>query len=485
MDFKLARPNRCALAIGWRAVALAALSYGVISLLTQTQLYATAVVLAGVAILIGVDVARVIGRVAHSMEQDLERLAVVGSDIPVAGLNVAGLDEVSRVTEPFERAASILGAARAERQQQLEYLQTLLDTVAAALIVVDEEGHVTLANRAARGLAAQSSSSQDAVGAQGGGGTRHLTVQDAGVPHLTAQGAGGAPHLTVQGVGGTRHLTALGLDGARQLMTLAPGAREIVSLADGRRVFVAVSQFSVPGGPAQRLLSLQRIAGDLDAVELKAWQDMADVLTHEMMNSLTPIASLSESLETLLRGHSEEDVAGAVEAIKRRSRGLMDFVGRYRAVAELPAPATQRVRMDELLRGIERLLAPIFREKGVAYRRSVSPDDLACVADPQLLEQAVINLLRNAADAVAEVEAPRVDVTCEQRDDRMVMTIADNGCGVPDARREKIFVPFFTTKTGGSGIGLSLARHIVLAHGGQLDVRGAVFTVTLPAAQQN
>jgi nitrogen fixation/metabolism regulation signal transduction histidine kinase len=442
MDFKLARPHRFALAIGWRAVALAVLAYGVIALLVQTQLYATAVVLAGVAMLIGVDIARLIGRVDRSMEQDFERLAVVGSDVPVGGL-----EEVSRATEPFERAASVLNAARAKRQQQIEYLQTLLDTVAAALIVVDEEGRVTLANRAARALALGSMEALDAIAAVGPSGTRHLTA-------LTA------------------------------------GAREIVSLADGRRLFVAVSQFSVPGRPPQRLLSLQRIAGELDPVELKAWQDMADVLTHEMMNSLTPIASLSESLEALLRGHAEEDVAGAVEAIKRRSRGLMDFVGRYRAVAELPAPKPQHVRMDELLRGIERLLEPAFRETGIAYRSSVSPQDLACAADPQLLEQAVINLLRNALDAVVGADGPRVEVTCELHEDRMVMAVADNGCGVPDARREQIFVPFFTTKAGGSGIGLSLARHVVLAHGGQLDVRagsprGSVFTVTLPASHQN
>lgn len=440
MDFKLARPSRFALAIGWRAVAVAALAYGIISLLSQTQLYATAAVLAGIAMLIGVDIARVIGRMDRSTEQDFERLAVVGSDVPVARL-----DDVSRPTEPFERTASILSAARAERQQQLEYLQTLLDTVAAALIVVDEEGRVTLANRAARALAAAGSSSS---------------------------------------LGG---IAALGSRGAQHLITLAPGAREIVTLADGRRVFAAVSQFSVPGRPPQRLFSLQRIAGDLDAVELKAWQDMADVLTHEMMNSLTPIASLSESLEVLMRGHAEQDIAGAVEAIKRRSRGLMDFVARYRAVAELPAPSRQTVRMDELLRGIERLLASTFREKGIAYRSAVRPDDLACLVDAQLLEQAVINLLRNAADAVVEAEDPRVEVTCELREDRMVMAIADNGCGVPDARREQIFVPFFTTKSGGSGIGLSLARHVVLAHGGQLDVRGndgggTVFTVTLPVA---
>jgi nitrogen fixation/metabolism regulation signal transduction histidine kinase len=423
---------------------VAVLAYVIVHLLASTQLYATALIVAGVAAWVIFDIARFVGRAERSAQHDFERLAVVGSDTPLARLG-----ELPSASGPFERAAGILNAARAERQQQLEYLQTLLDTVAAALLVVDADGRVTLANRAARALASGS-------------------------------------------VDRLEKIDALGAAGARHLLALAPGAREIVSLAEGRRVFVSVSQFTVPGQPPRRLLSLQRIAGELDAVELKAWQDMADVLAHEIMNSLTPIASLSESLETLLREREQardpqEEVAGALEAIKRRSRGLMDFVGRYRAVAELPAPKTQRVPMDEFLRGIDRLLAPTFRDRGVAYRSSVSPADLACVADPQLLEQAVINLLRNAADAVTGAREPRIEVTCELCDGRMVMAIADNGAGVPDARREQIFVPFFTTKAGGSGIGLNLARHVVLGHGGQLDVRanaprGTVFTVILAAA---
>jgi two-component system nitrogen regulation sensor histidine kinase NtrY len=234
-------------------------------------------------------------------------------------------------------------------------------------------------------------------------------------------------------------------------------------------------------------------------VELKAWQDMVHVLAHEMMNSLTPISSLSESLEMLLRGRGgaealngesmTDDIAGALEAIKRRSLGLMDFVERYRTVAELPAPKLQHVRMDQFLPGIHRLLAPALRDRHVAYRHTIEPENLAFYADPQLLEQAVINLLRNAADAVADAEQPQIDVTCRLRDGQMTMAIADNGRGIPENRRDQIFVPFFTTKPGGSGIGLNLARHIALGHGGQLDVRanqpsGTVFTLILPAAER-
>jgi signal transduction histidine kinase len=294
-------------------------------------------------------------------------------------------------------------------------------------------------------------------------------------------------------------IRAVGSAGAQQLLALAPGRRQIMSLADGRKMFVSVSGFSIPGQPPQRLISLQRIAGELDAVELKAWQDMVHVLAHEMMNSLTPIASLSESLELLLRttyergtsgDDSREEIAGALEAIKRRSLGLMDFVERYRKFAELPAPNLQRISAHEFLSGIDRLMSGTFREKHIAYRSHVAPRDLSFSADPQLLEQAMINLLRNAADAVTDVAQPQIGVYCQLREEQIVITITDDGSGLPDDKRDLVFVPFFTTKPGGSGIGLSIARHVALAHGGQLDVtanepRGSVFTLILPAAGED
>ncbi len=197
-------------------------------------------------------------------------------------------------------------------------------------------------------------------------------------------------------------------------------------------MFVVVSEFTVPGQSPQRLMALQRITGDLDAVELKAWQDMVHVLTHEMMNSLTPISSLvGEPGERCCDGAGgstspavADEVAGALEAIKRRSLGLMGFVDRYRTVAELPAPKRQVVSMERLLSGIDRLLGPALREKGVDYRTSITPPELSIDADPQLLEQAMINLLRNAADAVVGVDHPRIDVTCELRDGQVVLAVA-------------------------------------------------------------
>jgi len=422
--------------VALRAVLIGALACGAIQLFLTTHLYATALVIIGLASVVIADLGKIVGNADHSVERNLESLTAEGGDMPLL-----------RVSAPAQRAARLLQIERAERQQQLDYQQTLLDTVAAALIVVRPDDRVTLANRAARSLAASS-------------------------------------------VDRLEEIAAIGTSGAQQLLAIAPGRRQIVSLADGRPMFVSVSQFSIPGRLPQRLISLQRIAGELDAIELKAWQDVVHVLAHEMMNSLTPISSLSESLELLLQTSGPRDeIAGALEAIKRRSLGLMDFVERYRKLAELPTPEPKRIRAHDFLSGIDRLMSATFREKRIAYRWWVTPGDLSLSADPQLLEQAMINLLRNAAEAVAGLAQPCIDVSCQLREEQLIITIADNGTGLPAAKRDQIFVPFFTTKPGGSGIGLNIARQVALAHGGQLDASanepcGTVFTLVLPASPQ-
>lgn len=436
--------GRIALGIGLRAMAVGGCAYLIIHLLTTTQLYATTLVIVVITALLIADLVRVVARLQRSTERFLENLTTDVVETPLHAF--AGQ---ARVLAAFERAAHKLNAARSEQRQALDHLQTLLDTVAAALIVVHADGRIKLANRAARKLAGEAVAELSAVAAIG--------------------------------------------PAAQVLLALPPGARQIVQMADGTHMLAAVGQLTASGRAPERLLSLQRISGELDAVELKAWQDMARVLAHEMMNSLTPIASLSESLELLFReergGAPQErvsmEIAGALEAIKRRSQGLMNFVDRYRKLAELPQPRLQTIRMSDFLAGIERLMSASFKDRHITYRGSVLPQGLSLKADPELLEQAVINLLRNACDAVADSTDACVEIACERRGEHCVIVVADNGRGLAEPEREQIFLPFYTTKAGGSGIGLNLARHIALAHGGQLEARnraprGAVFELRLP-----
>src|SRR3984885_5408116 len=158
---------------------------------------------------------------------------------------------------------------------------------------------------------------------------------------------------------------------------------------------------------------------------------------YEMMNSLTPIASLSESLDALLRSDGRTaEVAAALEAIRRRSLGLMRFVERYRKVAELPQPLLQPLQLKSVLDGVERLLAPALDQGKVGYTSTVSPPDLIAQADADLVEQALINLLRNAAEAVRDQAEARIDVTCGLDAGLCYIDVADNGPGLTDAARE-------------------------------------------------
>jgi nitrogen fixation/metabolism regulation signal transduction histidine kinase len=431
-------PRHFQLAVLARAVLFAALIVILVRLITDTHFYATELVVLLGCVLVVADLVRVVAHADRSTQQFLESLSAGALEAPASGPAASDQPPLA-----FERARQHLLRDRRTQRQGADYLQTLLDTVPAALIVVATDGALRMVNRAAHRLL--------------------------GEP---------APRLEQQ--------ATLGPGAAAVMAALTPGAQQIVRLSDGRQLLASASQFTVPGGTTQRLISLQRLAGDLDAVEHKAWDDMARVLAHEMMNSLTPIASLSESLDALLRaGGRTEEVAAALEAIRRRSLGLMRFVERYREVAELPEPLRLPLSLKGVLEGVERLLAPALEQGHVVYASTVSPPDLTVQGDADLLEQALINLLHNAAEAVRGQPGARIGVICGLEAGLCFIDVADNGPGLTHAAREQLFVPFFTTKAGGSGIGLSLARRIALYHGGQITVRsnpqGSVFRLTLPS----
>jgi signal transduction histidine kinase len=211
------------------------------------------------------------------------------------------------------------------------------------------------------------------------------------------------------------------------------------------------------------------------------------VLAHEIMNSLTPICSLSETLQARLRAPDAEpaEVAEALDVIARRSAGLMHFVERYRRLTDLPSPEPARLRAADVVARLDKLMAPMMAEAGVDYASVVTPPQLAFQADPELLEQALINLLKNALEAACGRPGAAVRLGVRLEESQVALIVEDNGPGLPAGDPEAVFVPFFTTKDAGSGVGLTLARQIALAHGGRLEAQarpggGAAFRLVLP-----
>ncbi|HEY5007644.1 MAG TPA: HAMP domain-containing sensor histidine kinase [Caulobacteraceae bacterium] len=436
LDFPAA--GRFAFAVWLHALVIAGLAFLAVEAALH-GLYANAVLAAGATLLAGLSLARRAGVADRALALFIDQSAVESFDD--WGPSPAGFEAAEAA---MRRAAGALRTTRAERSARIDYLQALLDSVAAALLAVEADGVAIPANRAAVRLMAR-------------------------------------PAARLADVG------AIGSEAAARLLALRPGGREIVALGDGRQMLATAVRFGAHGAPAERLIALQDVAVDLDIVELKAWQDLARVLTHEIMNSLTPIASLAESLKAGL-GEAEApgQTAEAIEVIARRSQGLMTFVERYRTATEAPEPRPQIFLLRRLAAGVEALMAADLKAKGVTLELRIEPEDLTVAGDPDLLDQAVINLVRNAAEACAGMADARIELTCRAEGDQVLISVADNGAGLAETARTQLFVPFFTTKTGGSGIGLSVARQIALAHHGQLTAterqpHGAVFVLSLPA----
>ena len=241
------------------------------------------------------------------------------------------------------------------------------------------------------------------------------------------------------------------------------------------RAMVAMSSLTVQGR-AQRLAALLPVESELESETLNAWQQLVQVLTHEIMNSLTPVASLSTTAQGLLQelqpqldSESGADLAAALDAIARRATSLADFVGSYRSLSSMPQPQPERVELARLLARLATLVGPDWRARGGELKVLVEPGSLTLVADPGQLEQALINLLKNAAEATTGMAAPVVTVHARLvRGARLRIDVSDNGPGVPEELLAHIFTPFFTTRKGGRGIGLALVRQLVHANGGSV-----------------
>jgi len=245
------------------------------------------------------------------------------------------------------------------------------------------------------------------------------------------------------------------------------------------------------------LVAFHDIHAELEEKEIESWQKLIRVLTHEIMNSITPISSLASTVTDMIIDKSGDDyvlneikdddlesIDQALTTIQNRSQGLLNFVDIYRNLTRIPKPNFRYFQIKELFDRAEQLLKPKIEDLNIVCNCKVYPDDLMLTADPDLLDQVVINLILNAIDAVKKSKNPQVSlIAYNNQNNRTTIEISDNGTGIKPDIIDKIFMPFFTSKKDGSGIGLSLSRQIMHLHKASISVKskrdeGSIFTLT-------
>jgi two-component system nitrogen regulation sensor histidine kinase NtrY len=342
-------------------------------------------------------------------------------------------DSFNLIIEKFQKA-------RAQREVQANYLEVVMRHVPVPLIAARSDDSLRLVNNPVRRLTGLTS-------------LRHLddlAQVDAELPAL--------------------------------LKGIAPGQQQLlqVRIRDvPAELRVAVSEIRVDG-EAERLFSIENLSGELTAREASAWRNLIRVLTHEIMNTLTPVTSLAQTCTSMLDNPAaSDDVRQAVTTIARRSEGLMNFVSRYRELLKVPQPVPVQVNVLTTLQDVVKLMAAELQ--GTEILIDVIPESLELHADRQLLDQLLLNIVKNAIEATKDSRNPQLHLSAQLEFGRTVIRVSDNGPGIADDIVDQVFIPFFTTKREGSGIGLSVSRQIMTAHGGQMAIarKGARTIVSL------
>ena len=245
------------------------------------------------------------------------------------------------------------------------------------------------------------------------------------------------------------------------------------------KVLLSATAFQTEG-KKYKLIAFQNVNEALDETESKAWQKLLSVMTHEIMNSVAPISSLADTLKNRLQKSvaepndsvALEDLEIGIETIKRRSEGLLKFAETYRNLNKITTLNLKKVYVRELFANLHQLMQPTFEQKNIDLEIILRETDLSFEADPSLIEQVLINLIVNAIEAVKEQENPRIILSADSNTlKKVILKVADNGTGMPEELMDKIFIPFFSTKKNGSGIGLSLCKQIVMLHKGNIQVQ--------------
>ncbi|MBN3582885.1 GHKL domain-containing protein [Algoriphagus aestuarii] len=345
----------------------------------------------------------------------------------------------------FNAILAKLKEDQAEKEAQYQYFRSVFKHLSIGLITFGETGNIQIINTSAK---------------------RILDVEE--LKNIAE----------IEGINKELHLA---------IHNLRTGGSELIKIAhpDGiMQLSVYVIELLMRGEKF-KLVSLQNIQSELEEKEMEAWQNLVKILTHEIMNSIAPISSLAgtikEEIESKMEDVSQvgpsdmEDYLMGISTIEKRSQGLINFVSDFRSLAHIPTPKFSSIGIAKLFDQLEVLLAHQLESKGISLSKELNPPELILFGDQTQIEQVLINLAQNAIHAVEDSEIKVITFRAFiDEAGKIILEVSDTGKGIEEEALSKIFIPFFTTKKKGSGIGLSLSKQIMRRHKGNIQVRSAI-----------
>ncbi|MCE7864146.1 MAG: GHKL domain-containing protein [Bacteroidetes bacterium CHB5] len=341
----------------------------------------------------------------------------------------------------FNEVLEAFRKARTEKEEHWQYLNTIVQQVRTGIISFDPEGEIQLINPIARKF----------IGISNIKNINELITRN---PKI---------HAALLEVESGKSILYKG--GADMLLTLQ------------------ATELRIRGGHV-KLVTLQNIQTELQKQELEAWQNLTRVLRHEIMNSITPISSLTSTLREILehdltkkethyelKQEGAEDLGEGLATIESRSKGLIKFIDAYREYTSVPQPKLKTILLKDLIEKVTQLLKPEIKKTNIHFESSCESEYLTIQADAEMIEQVLINLVKNAMEAVEDNPQSHILLKGWYSDNAVLIEVIDNGPGIIPEAIERVFVPFFTTKKTGSGIGLALSRQIMQMHNGTLTVQ--------------
>lgn len=438
-----------------RVLLLQAAMLACAGLINNHQFWFSGLVLALLIVGQVIELIAYVERTNHHITQFLE--SIRHSDFSTSFASKGLGRSFERLTLAFNEVIREFKKNRAEKEEHFNYLQTVVQHVSIGILAFRKDGKVDMFNNAVKRLLSLN------------------TLKDVSELERIKHGL---PEI---------------------LLKLRAGDSMIIKLFVGDellQLLVRATEFRLRNED-YTLVSIQNIHAELEEKEIESWQKMIRVLTHEIMNSITPISSLAatvtemmydeETQQSKVNQLDKDDIDNIQDALKTiisRSQGLLSFVELYRNLTRIPKPNFRYFGVEELFNRAIRLMQPKLDETGIKISTHIEPSGLMLTADPDLVDQVLINLILNASDALKSREDARIQLNAfPNKNGRVVIEIQDNGPGIKPDIMDKIFMPFFTSKKDGSGIGLSLSRQIMHLHKGTISVKswpdeGALFTLT-------